>query len=96
MANIRISDHREYQKYLDGAGEVFAKYNGEYLAVDERPELMEGSWDYTKAVLIRFDTPEDFHAWYDSEEYGRILKHRLKAALSNSILIHGDSSSKQK
>jgi uncharacterized protein (DUF1330 family) len=92
MANIRIRDHREYQKYLDGAGEVFAKYNGEYLAVDEKPELMEGKWDYTKAVLIRFDTPDDFRAWYHSEEYGKILKHRLKASDCDSILLHGISS----
>jgi uncharacterized protein (DUF1330 family) len=90
MANIRIRDHREYQQYLDRAGEVFAKFKGEYLAVDEKPVLIEGNWDYTKAVLIRFDSPDDFHAWYDSEEYGEILKHRLLASDCDSILIHGE------
>ena len=74
MANIRIHDPQEYQKYLDRAGEVFANYKGEYLAVDNKPGVLEGKWDYGRAVLIRFDTQEDFEAWYQSEAYQEILR----------------------
>jgi uncharacterized protein (DUF1330 family) len=89
MANIRIKDQEEYQKYLASAGEVFSKYNGVYLAVDDQPEVLEGNWDYTRAVLIRFDHPEDFHAWYRSEAYQEILQHRLLASECDTILMHG-------
>jgi uncharacterized protein (DUF1330 family) len=50
---------------------------------------MEGSWDYSRAVLIRFNSEEDFNAWYQSEEYQQILRHRLKAATCDTILIKG-------
>lgn len=89
VANISINDDQEYQKYLDRAGEIFARYNGRYLAVDNEPELLEGDWNYQRAVLICFDSREDFKAWYDSEKYQDILKYRLKAADCDTILVKG-------
>lgn len=37
IANIRIHDEKEYQKYIEKSGSTFRKYNGEYLAVDNNP-----------------------------------------------------------
>jgi uncharacterized protein (DUF1330 family) len=89
FANIRIKDPEEYNKYLTKADEVFEKYNGKYLAVDELPELLEGVWNYTKSVLIEFKTKRDFENWYYSEDYQQILKYRLSSADCDSILIKG-------
>jgi uncharacterized protein (DUF1330 family) len=89
LASIRIRDEREYQKYLDRAGEVFARYGGTYLAVDNEAEVLEGEWKYNRSVLIRFDSREDFRAWYDSGDYQDILKYRLGAADCDTILVKG-------
>jgi len=89
MANIRIKDEIRYQEYLDRAGEVFAKYKGVYLAVDDEPEILEGNWEYTRGVLIRFDNREDFNAWYRSGEYQEILGFRLSSSKSDAILLQG-------
>ena len=89
MASILIEDDREYAKYLDKAGEVFSKFQGKYLAVDNAAEVLEGDWNYGRAVLIEFPTREDLLAWYRSEEYQQILKHRLNAATCDTILIQG-------
>lgn len=89
MASISIKDENEYKKYLEGADGVFAKYRGSYLAVDDHPQLLEGKWESERAVLIRFENREDFEAWYQSEDYQEILKHRLSAAECNTILFEG-------
>ena len=89
MANIRIRDDLEYQKYIDGADKIFTKFNGVYLAVDNTPELVEGNWDYTRAVLIRFNNRDDFETWYRSKEYQEILKFRLSSSECDTILIQG-------
>ena len=47
IAQIRINDEIEYQKYIDKSGEIFEKYNGEYLSVDNNPVILEGKWDYS-------------------------------------------------
>jgi uncharacterized protein (DUF1330 family) len=88
-ANIRIHDEEEYKKYLERAGEIFNKYKGSYLAIDDHPLTLEGNWEYTRVVLIRFDSRPDFDAWYQSAEYQEILKYRLSAAECDSILIKG-------
>jgi uncharacterized protein (DUF1330 family) len=89
VANIFIKDPREYQKYLDRSEEVFKKYRGAYLAVDNEPEILEGTWSYTRHVLIKFDNKQDFLNWYYSEEYQEILQHRLKGAVCDSLLVKG-------
>lgn len=89
IAQIQITDESVYQKYLNSASEIFEKYNGKYLAIDDMPICLEGFWDEARIVLIEFPTKEDFNTWYCSDEYQQILKHRLEGAMCNSILISG-------
>lgn len=88
IAYIEVNSEQEYEHYLKYTDEVFAGFNGEYLAVDERPEVLEGSWDYTKTVLIRFPDSEELKRWYYSPGYQRILKHRLAAVECDTIIVH--------
>jgi uncharacterized protein (DUF1330 family) len=89
VANIRIHDQQEYDKYLASVDEVFAKFNGKYLALDEHPCVLEGSWDYTKIILIEFPSEKELRAWYESEDYQAILKYRLQGAQCDSLLVKG-------
>lgn len=89
IALIRIHDKTLYDRYLERAGEIFAKFNGKYLVLDDRPMVMEGSWDYTRTVVIEFRSKTDFESWYTSDEYREILNFRLNAADCNSILACG-------
>jgi uncharacterized protein (DUF1330 family) len=89
VAQIRINDPEEYEKYLDKFDDIFSKYKGEYLAIDESPSLLEGKWDYTKSVLIKFDSKKDFEDWYYSVDYQKILKHRLNSSKCDTILLKG-------
>jgi len=89
VAQIRINDQDEYNKYLDKFDDIFSGYKGEYLAIDESPALLEGEWNYSKSVLIKFNSKKEFEDWYYSEDYQKILKHRLKAAKCDTILLEG-------
>jgi uncharacterized protein (DUF1330 family) len=89
IANIRINEPEEYQKYLDKVDEVCQIFNVEYLVVDESPQILEGSWKYTKSVLMKFSSKEDFEKWYYSTEYQKILRYRLHSANCDLILVKG-------
>jgi uncharacterized protein (DUF1330 family) len=89
IVQISIVDSTEYQKYLDKAGEIFKRYKGEYLVVEDEPLVLEGSWNHGRTVLIRFDSRKDFWDWYYSDDYQEILKYRLNAAECNAILAKG-------
>jgi uncharacterized protein (DUF1330 family) len=88
VAQIRIHDNKVYEKYLEKADDIFSKYNGEYLAVDDTPTLLEGKWNYTKSVLIKFKSKQDFQEWYYSQDYQEILKYRLKSSSCDTIQIY--------
>jgi uncharacterized protein (DUF1330 family) len=89
IANINIQNEEEYQKYIDKASEIFSKFDGKYLAVDNSPKILEGKWNYTRSVIITFPSKEQFNTWYYSNEYQNILKHRLEGAMCDTILVKG-------
>jgi uncharacterized protein (DUF1330 family) len=89
VAQIRINDPAEYDKYLEGFDEIFSRYKGEYLAIDENPVILEGHWEYTKSVLVKFDSKKDFEDWYYSKDYQKILVHRLNSATCDTLLLEG-------
>lgn len=89
IANIRIHDETEYALYLARCDEVFARFGGRYLAVDEFPILLEGEPEEGRTVLIEFPDETAFYRWYDSPEYREILVHRLRGARCTASLVRG-------
>ena len=89
IAQIQIDDRQQYSNYEEGFMAVFEKFNGKMLAVDESPELLEGSWSYTRTVLIEFPSTADVNAWYSSEEYQALAQHRFSSSSANVVSIQG-------
>ncbi|MFZ5967223.1 MAG: DUF1330 domain-containing protein [Bacillota bacterium] len=85
-AQITIKDPETYEKYLEGYDEIFSKYKGKVIAVDDHPMVLEGSWSYTRFVLIRFPDEAELKRWYESPEYQQLAQYR-RAASSGDILI---------
>ncbi len=89
IANISIRDRQEYSRYEAGFMDIFARYAGELLAVSDDPEIVEGEWPFTRAVVIRFPDAEKARAWYDSPEYQALAEHRWRASTGNIIGLEG-------
>lgn len=87
MAQIKIHNREEYQKYLDGFDQIFSKYKGLLLAADENPQIIEGKWPYSRTILIRFPSEEEAKRWYQSPEYQELVKHRHHASEANIVLV---------
>ena len=89
IAYIKIHHPEEYERYLEGFDEVFEKYKGEVIVVDDRPTVLEGEWPYTRAIVIRFPSEEELLRWYESPEYRSIAKHRSEASEADIIVAKG-------
>ena len=92
VAHIKINDRSEYKKYTDQTDNIFTKFKGKYLAVDNQPKLLEGKWNYSRTVIIQFESEMDFNDWYYSDDYQGILKYRLNAAECDTVLVKGNES----
>jgi uncharacterized protein (DUF1330 family) len=89
LAQVKINNPDEYQKYLDKIDDVFSRYKGEYLSVDESPIILEGDWKYDKTVIIKFKSKQDFEDWYFSDDYQEILRYRLNSSKCDTVLLEG-------
>lgn len=76
LALIDIHDTDRNDDYLAGFDEVFERYGGEILAVEDEPRVSEGKWPCERTVLIRFPTENELLRWYRSPEYQRLAAHR--------------------
>ena len=89
IAQIQIHDREKYADYEAGFMDIFAKYNGNLLAVDEAPQTLEGEWDFTRTVLLAFPSKGDADDWYRSDEYQALAQHRHAASDANIAVIQG-------
>jgi uncharacterized protein (DUF1330 family) len=89
IAQITIHDRSEYSKYETGFFEIFQKFSGRLLSVDEEPTVLEGKWPHTRTVLVEFPSNAEAMAWYQSDEYQKLAQHRLASSDGNIVLIKG-------
>ena len=69
--------------------EVFRRHRGTLLAADESPQVVEGSWDRGKIVLMSFPDEAAFRQWAESPEYENISKDRRLGADTVVLLAEG-------
>ena len=89
IAQLKMTDRTAYDRYQARFFDVFKKFNGRLLSADERPAVLEGTWDRDKLVLMSFPDEAAFRAWADSPEYLGIAKDRKAGADSIVLLAKG-------
>jgi len=89
VAQITITDPDAYERYLAGFDDIFARYQGTVVAVDDHPVVLEGKWACTRVVLMRFPGEAELRAWYDSPEYQALAEFRRAASQADILLVHG-------
>ncbi len=92
IALINIHDPARYEQYLAGFDEVFEKYRGQVIAVEDDPRVLEGEWPAGRTVLIRFPNDQALRSWYDSPEYQQLARHRQEASVASVAIVSGRDS----
>lgn len=83
----RIRDGHSLDEYIPKALETMADYEPEVLVLEENSEVLEGSTDYPRTIVIRFRSRADAEAWYNSEAYQAVLPLRLAAIEGFTVLV---------
>ena len=91
IAQISIHDRESYNKYQSRFLDVFKKYQGELLAADEKPQVLEGVWEREKIILMKFPDEQAFREWAFSPEYQEISKDRQAGSEGVVLLAEGIS-----
>jgi uncharacterized protein (DUF1330 family) len=90
VVQIAINDRDGYHKYeTAGHLEIFERFNGKLVGLDEDVKIVEGSWPCTRTVLIEFPSKADARAWYESDEYQAVVGFRHDSTTSNLVIVSG-------
>ena len=81
----KVENRGLLDQYVAKAGPAIESHHGRTLAFDEEPEVVEGTIENPRTVIVEFPSMTAFRAWYDSPEYQEILPLRLKAKLLFSL-----------
>lgn len=89
VAVTEIMDPEMLGDYAKQAKATMAPYGGEYVAVDDNAEAVEGSWPNMRTVIVTFPSAEAARKWYESPKYQRILPLRLRSVKADVVLVRG-------
>ena len=81
----KVENQELLDQYVAKAGPAIKSHQGRTLTFDEEPEVVEGTIENPRTVIVEFPSMTAFRAWYDSPEYQEILPLRLKAKLLFSL-----------
>jgi uncharacterized protein (DUF1330 family) len=86
IALIDIHNEDGYNEYVAGFDEIFERFRGRVLTVEDKPQVLEGIWPAGRTVIIEFPNEAELRRWYESPEYQRLAMRR-RAASDGSIAI---------
>jgi uncharacterized protein (DUF1330 family) len=89
IAQLKITDRAAYGRYQERFMGVMRRYQGQVLAADEKPQVVEGSWDGDKVVLLSFPDEPAFREWAESADYQEIAKDRKAGSTAVVLLVKG-------
>jgi uncharacterized protein (DUF1330 family) len=89
IVEIAIQDAETYERYKTMAPPSIAAYGGRYLVRGGAVEVLEGSWNPPRFVILEFPTVERARAWWNSPEYAPAKALRQTCTQTDMILVEG-------
>lgn len=89
VAQLRFTDRAAYDRYQARFGEIFRRFDGKLLAADERPVVLEGTWDRQKMVMMAFPDEASARTFLADDAYREISKDRKAGADTLALLVRG-------
>tara|TARA_Y100000588_G_scaffold252002_1_gene266540 strand:- start:341 stop:628 length:288 start_codon:yes stop_codon:yes gene_type:complete len=89
VAQHRVDDPDKLNEYVRQVIPTIQEHGGKVLAVDESPEMIEGTVDFPRTVILEFPDNKTFRLWYNSATYQMLLPTRFAATEGTLIVARG-------
>lgn len=87
VALINFKDRERFRIYEEAFPALFSQTNGKVLGVSEAPDVVAGTWDTDRLVVLEFPSVEEGKAFFASDTYKAIAAHRDAGAEVNAVMI---------
>jgi uncharacterized protein (DUF1330 family) len=89
IAQVTIHEPEVYRGYTARSPEIIAKHGGRILARGGATEVLEGSPDNRRLVIVEFPSMEAARAFYNSAEYQQAKAIRAPASNAQFVIVQG-------
>ena len=88
-ADIEATDVRAYEAYRRHVPEMISAHERKYLVRGGAAEVLEGSWQPRRMVVLEFPSMARPRAFYDSADYAPLKALRMDASDSRILAVEG-------
>ena len=93
VAHVEVTDPIRYQAYRGMVLGTMTPFGGRFLVRGPAPEVLEGSWDPKRLVIVEFPDADHARRWWSSPEYAAAKAIRQATSVGTLVLLEGASSS---
>jgi uncharacterized protein (DUF1330 family) len=89
IACIEVTDPDLYAEYRAQVLPTIERFGGRFLVRGGGSEILEGSWQPERVVVLEFLDSDTARAWYGSDEYRPLIELRQRASNGHLLLVEG-------
>ncbi len=89
IVRIQVDDPEKFQKYREAVSPNIKAFGGDYAVRGSEIEVLEGSDDGRRLVVLEFPSKEQALTWWNSPEYAEVKALRKDAGSLDAILVEG-------
>ncbi|MDM7456319.1 MAG: DUF1330 domain-containing protein [Tepidimonas sp.] len=89
IADVDVTDPQQYEEYKRWSSAAIQAHGAEVLVRGGAVTVLEGDWQPSRVVVLRFPTVAAARAFHDSPEYRRAREARAGAAVMRMIAVEG-------
>jgi uncharacterized protein (DUF1330 family) len=89
IAHIDVKDPVKYEDYKKMSPISIQKFGGRFIARGAKAEVLEGTWEPKRLVLLEFPSADAARQWWASEEYAPAKALRQATSIGDLVIIEG-------
>ena len=89
LANVDVTDPQQYEQYKKLSTIAMQAHGAEVCIRGGKVEVLEGDWNPSRFVMLKFPSTEAAHKFYDSAEYKAAIQARQGIATMRMLIVEG-------
>ena len=89
IAHIDVRDPVRYEDYKKMSPISIQKFGGRFIARGAKAEVLEGTWEPKRLVLLEFPSAEAARQWWASEEYAPAKALHQSTSIGDLVIVEG-------
>jgi uncharacterized protein (DUF1330 family) len=81
------TDHPDFAEYRKHVIATLQPFEGKFVVRGGQFTVLEGTWPFSRNVILEFPSREHAEGWYNSEAYQKILPLRRNSMTCSAIFV---------